>query len=56
MLWMDSVFSVRYQTTKTTTSTTAKNGVETSYGTPSSTCRPSAAIVPNTLTMSTASQ
>ena len=56
MLWMDSVFSVAYQTENTTARMTAKNGVDTSYGTPSLMCKPSAASVPNTLTMSTASQ
>src|ERR1017187_6081502 len=46
MLWMDRVFSVAYQTMKITTSTTAKNGVDTSYGTPSLMCMPSAGDVP----------
>jgi len=56
MLWIETVPSTRCQTMKTTASETAKNAVETTYGT----CRPmwstSAAIVPNTATITTASQ
>jgi hypothetical protein len=56
MLWMDSVPSDRYQATKITASTIMKNTVDTAYGMPSPMCRTSAAIVPNTATMTTASQ
>ena len=46
MVWIDSVLSVEYQTANTAASATEKNTVDTKYGTPSSTCRKSAAIVP----------
>jgi hypothetical protein len=41
---------------KTTASATMKNPVDTAYGMPNPTCSTSAAIVPNALTMTTASQ
>jgi len=56
MLWIDKVFSLACQATKITASTTAKNVVDATYGTFNSKCRPSAAMVPNTLTMATANQ
>jgi hypothetical protein len=48
--------SARYQSTKIAASTAANATVDTAYGTPNPTCRTSAAIVPNTLTMTEASQ
>lgn len=53
---MDRVLSLTYQSAMIAASTTTKNAVEATYGMPSPTCRTSAAIVPNTLTMTTAAQ
>ena len=56
MLWIDSVRSVRPQAMKTAARTTAYRMLEAMYGTPKPTCSTSAAMVPNTPTMTTASQ
>ncbi len=48
--------SSRRHRPNTTASATAKAAVETAYGTPITTCATSAAIVPNTLTITTAAQ
>ena len=56
MLWMDSVGSVRPQVMKTAARITAYRRLDAMYGTPKPTCSTSAAIVPNTPTMHTASQ
>ena len=56
MLWIESVFSLRYQAAKTTINATAKRTVDAMYGTPNWMCRTSAAIVPKTATITTASQ
>ncbi len=53
---MDRVPSLRYQRAKTAASAAMNNGVESVYGTPRPTCSTSAAIVPNTLTMTIAVQ
>ena len=56
MLWMDSVFSNVYQVRKTTAKASAKKAVDTTYGTPRPMWITSAAMVPKTATMATASQ
>ncbi len=56
MLWIDSVPSLRYQATSTTIRNAAYRLTVPAYGTPSATCRPSAAIVPKTATDTAASQ
>ena len=56
MLCMDSVCSVRCQVKNTAPSTTAYSSEEAMYGTWKPTCSTSAAIVPNTPTMTTANQ
>jgi hypothetical protein len=56
MLWMASVPSLRYHVAKIAASAAAARTVDTAYGMPSSTWTPSAAMVPKTLTISTASQ
>ncbi len=53
---MDSVLSVRFQVQNTVARTSAYNADETKYGTPKPTCRTSAAMVPKTPTIITASQ
>ena len=52
----DRVFSVVYQVRKMTVRASAKNAVDTRYGMPSPMWRTSAAMVPKTATMATASQ
>ncbi len=56
MLWVDKVFSRACHAPKIAASTTAKTTLESTYGMPNPTCTPSAAMVPNTLTMTTADQ
>ena len=52
----DRVFSVVYQVRKMTVRASAKNAVDTRYGMPNPMWRTSAAIVPKTATMATASR
>jgi hypothetical protein len=46
MLWMDSVRSLRYQTTNTPASTMAHSSVVPAYGMPTTRCRVSDTPVP----------
>ena len=56
MLWIESVCSVRCHSQNTAARATANSTVDAMYGTPNSTCKTSAAIVPNTATIVTVSQ
>ncbi|GAA3075717.1 hypothetical protein GCM10020000_71250 [Streptomyces olivoverticillatus] len=56
MLWIDSVFSLTYQAVRTPARAAQNITVETVYGTPATTWKTSAAMVPNTLTMTIADQ
>jgi len=56
IVWIDRVCSVARQVANTAASTTAYSSEDTVYATPSPTWSTSAAMVPNTPTMATASQ
>jgi hypothetical protein len=56
MLWMESVPSLRCQKKNVAATIAANTGVVIEYGTLAPSCRPSAAIVPKTATIMTASQ